>query len=594
MGLKRRVVLATIILVLLISLVSAAIAVRNVRADEKTGDKPYTSTALPSDMPVVHVDPQSITANPGETFTIHVKIFNLSNNFHQTNEQWDYGEPLGPPGIRHNYSLGGLVGLDIQLKWDPTVLDYVEHTVTMPVETYPEGLLHGEPELIDIRDVVDDPFLGPGTYWLAKHFQYPADAFNNPDANSTAFNMTFIVLKRGVSELTITNSDLAIPRLYPEYIEANQDIPHWRINGFFQTTELATRIGRLEVGALVGEEVNDPIITGEDAEIRVLVRNDNFTASDTHNITIYRDSTVLGEVHNVTLQPTENITYSWLIDDAEIEVGSEMITVNVTSIRLESMDAFETANKSLRVIDVPDLSIQGPSLIEAGEIAAFSSDSTHTDPDGEIYNFTWTLWGPSDWAPRLAEYGEDVEFEIYERWVGNFTVILDVRDNYGITYDPARSATDPWRHTAILQIVEGARATVESCDSTGVGKDFFLPDETVYACGDNFNENESVRVYVVPRGGPYLAFASIYNASAQADNVGYLIVELGTFDLGEYDIWVDMNDNRFLDHGIEPVDTFGSSAGFFIIPELWQGALTGLIACFVSLAAFNRLKRRKP
>ncbi|UCD96176.1 MAG: hypothetical protein JSV35_06690 [Candidatus Bathyarchaeota archaeon] len=407
---------------------------------------------LPSDMPVVHVDPQNIIGDPGDTFTIYVKIFNLSNNFHVTDEQWEYGEPLGPPGVRHNYSLGGLFGLDLKLQWDPTVLEYVEHTVTMPVETYPEGLLHAEPELVDVKDEVDAE---AGTYLLSKSSQHPADAFNRPDNNSTAFSMTFTVLKRGVSEISIANADLAIARSYPEYADANADIPHWRVSGFFQTPALATRIDKVEVGAPVGDQIKDPVITGEDAEIRVLVINDNFTMPDTHNITIYQDTTVLNSWNDVTLQPTENTSYSISIDKDDLSVGSETITVELTSTLLASGGTSETAEKTLRVIDVPNLSIQGPSSVAAGETVSYKSEgSTHTDPNGDLLNLTWRLWGPGDVAPRSEDTGSEATFETEDGWLGNFTVTLDVKDNYGVTFDPARPATEPWRAKKTLEIGE--------------------------------------------------------------------------------------------------------------------------------------------
>jgi hypothetical protein len=407
---------------------------------------------LPSDMPVVHVDPQNIVGEPGDTFTIYVRVFNLSNNFHVTDEQWSYGEPLGPPGVRHNYSLGGLFGIDIQLQWDPTVLEYVEHTVTMPRnETYPDGLLHAQPSLIDIKDDLDTE---AGTYLLSKSSQYPADAFNLPDENATAFSMTFTVLKRGTSEIAITSADLAIPLAYQEYIWANADIPHWRISGFFQTPGLATRIDEVEVGAPVGDEIKDPVITGEDAEIKVRVKNDNLTIPDTHNITIYRGATVLDSWNDVVLQPTENATYSISIDKDDLSVGTETITVEVASTLLASGGASETAEKTLRVIDVPDLSIQGPSSVSAGGKVTYSSDSTHTDPNGELLNLTWSLWGPDDVSPRLGDTGTEAEFETKDGWLGNFTVTLDVKDNYGITYDPARPASEPWRAIKSLEIGE--------------------------------------------------------------------------------------------------------------------------------------------
>ncbi|MCK4498404.1 hypothetical protein KAU25_04320, partial [Candidatus Bathyarchaeota archaeon] len=131
----------------------------------------------------------------------------------------------------------------------------------------------------------------------------------------------------------------------------------------------------------------------------------------------------------------------------------------------ESKDTFETASKTLRVIDVPDLSIQGPGSVAADEKVTFTSDSSHTDPGGELLILRWALWGPGDAFPRLEGNGTDVEFEIDAGWLGNFTVTLDVLDNYGVTYDPARPASDPWRQTKTLEVTEKTTGGLFSLDN---------------------------------------------------------------------------------------------------------------------------------
>ena len=386
---ERKLVLISVMVILLMSLLSAAIRIQKVQSDEIMGNDASALMALQSDMPVVHVDPQNMIADIGETFTIHVKIFNLSNNFHVTDEQWEYGEPLGPPGVRNNYSLGGLFGLDIQLQWDPTVLDYVEHTVTMPVETYPEGLLHAAPEIVDVKDEVN---VEAGTYWLAKSSQAPADAFDRPDENSTAFSMTFTVLKQGVSELNITNADLVIPLSYLEYIEANADIPHWRVNGFFQTPELATRIRSLTVNPFDNETLFTlPVISGESAFINSTIINDG-NITDTYNLTLHWGPTLLDSWLNETLGPGEQQIYNYTIKSADLSLGNHSIFADVTSVQLSNRNLTDYVVKNFVVIEVPHLVINGPTSGITGDTLSFNSfNSSHGDPQGEIFNYTWTL-----------------------------------------------------------------------------------------------------------------------------------------------------------------------------------------------------------
>ena len=120
--------------------------------------------------------------------------------------------------------------------------------------------------------------------------------------------------------------------------------------------------------------------------------------------------------------------------------------------------------------------------------------------------------------------------------------------------------------------------TVYSCDSMGFVKDGFDPAEIVYACGDDYEPEEFVTVYVTRHGGPYVSIHSLCGEAAQADSSGHLgPVALGTFPEGEYDIWVDrgVQDGWLRYHPTspmhEPVDTFGNCVeGFSVVSELCE------------------------
>jgi hypothetical protein len=118
---------------------------------------------------VVYVDPKNITGLvPPQKFDISVKIANVTN----------------------------LYGLDIKLKWDPLILEYVSHSVKIPVETYPEGVLHKP-----VLSVKDDVNSTAGTYGLAYASMLPAPSFNG---SGVAFTMRFKVKGYGRCVLEIT------------------------------------------------------------------------------------------------------------------------------------------------------------------------------------------------------------------------------------------------------------------------------------------------------------------------------------------------------------------------------------------------------
>lgn len=150
-------------------------------------------------------------------------------------------------------------------------------------------------------------------------------------------------------------------------------------------------------------------------------------------------------------------------------------------------------------------------------------------------------------------------------------------------------------------LVVGARAwsystaTVMSCDSDGDKKNVFDLSESVYACGENYDDGEAVTIRVVPNKSPYTLAASVHSVPATADDKGVLgPVDLGTFDLGEYDIWVDRNGDGDFDRWCtrpEPIDTYCCRVGFHVIPEYVIGTISGLVACFAALGVFWKSKR---
>ncbi|MDH5704101.1 MAG: right-handed parallel beta-helix repeat-containing protein, partial [Aigarchaeota archaeon] len=426
--------------------------------------------SAPSDMPVVFVDPLNVTADVGESFTISVKVFNLSENFYTTIDPWVEGEPLPPfePALwQYNYSLGYLYGLDLRLRWDPAILEYVNHTVFVSVEDYPDGILH-EP-IFELKDEVDP---AAGTYWFARLSMAPAAAFNAPGMNATAFTMTFTVKKMGMCGIDFTNVDLvAYVQGLDMTIPIQPEIPHWVKNGQFQTSTVWTYIESVQAGAPVAGSLLDPAVQGEDVVIRVAMRNANDTVTDTFNLTLYEGTTPLFEWQSEELAPGSAETYNYTIHG--LGVGLHSVTAAASILHGSGLETDELS-RSFTVVDTPTLQISGPSSAATGQTVAFSAEeSVHNDPNGRLLNYTWTLWAPGEATARAAETGESVSFDLPPTTaeLGNWTVMLVIRDSYGITAQavagtltPAsellRPATDPYRETVLLEVLEPLVITV--------------------------------------------------------------------------------------------------------------------------------------
>ena len=163
----RNTIRITILIMLFLSSTTILTTKTNLVLKDVSADQPFSET---SEQATVYVSPENITKALGETFTIEVKIANVT----------------------------GLYGVDIRFSWDPTILEYVSHTTKIPVEDYSDGILH-EPGLL-IKDDVD-----AGTYWLSYASMLPAPVFTG---TGIAFNMTFRVSKLSACTLDICRADL--------------------------------------------------------------------------------------------------------------------------------------------------------------------------------------------------------------------------------------------------------------------------------------------------------------------------------------------------------------------------------------------------
>jgi outer membrane protein assembly factor BamB len=153
----------------------------------------------PPGLPIVRFDPSGISVCPGQVFSVAVIIENVSR----------------------------LSGLDLQIRWNTTCLQYINHTVTVPVEAYPSGVLHSPVFLIkndvDLTGNMSDS--APGTmYWFAAASIPPTPSFNG---TGTAFNMTFEALNHiGTTILGFTNIAIAD--------DSGEPIPYASVDGVVQ------------------------------------------------------------------------------------------------------------------------------------------------------------------------------------------------------------------------------------------------------------------------------------------------------------------------------------------------------------------------
>lgn len=224
---------------------------------------------------VVNVVPSLIeyhTNATGQQFTVAVRIENVVN----------------------------LYGFDIKFRWNTTYLEYVSHSVRVPKDDYPDGILYKP--IIDVMDQVNIT----GTYWLAKTSRWPAPSFNG---SGTAFTITFRIKKHPVQPQPTANLTL---ELYEVELAAigGDTIPHIKQNGevilYALTPPLKHDIAIININPL-------KTIVGQDytMNINVTVTNQgDFT--ETFNVTLYANTTAI-QTKEITLQRGTSTTliYIW-------------------------------------------------------------------------------------------------------------------------------------------------------------------------------------------------------------------------------------------------------------------------------------------
>jgi len=260
---------------------------------------------LSCNRPSIYVNPQIVQAQIGETFTISVNIFNLTNAYVPDPENPLRGVPIG-----------NLYGFDVQFTWNPAVLKYVSHTVTAPVETYPGGVLHAPPELLQLRNLINEsgsiPDADPrARAWFAYAAFLPADPFNNLGQSNTVFYMTFKVVGTGMSQLEIVGATLAD--------KWGDPILHDAVNG------LVLAVGPTAHDVSVASVACNPNVTCAGGIVGITVVAANVGGfAETFDVTTHANATVV-DFRTVSVALGENVTFTCYWNTTGMNVGDTVL-----------------------------------------------------------------------------------------------------------------------------------------------------------------------------------------------------------------------------------------------------------------------------
>lgn len=234
-------------------------------------------------VPIVRVMPSEVAGpdlTPSEDFTIAVEISDVTD----------------------------LKGFDIQLRWNASLLDYNSHSIRVPVETYPDGVLHGP--ILAAKDLVNATL---GTYWIAYA------TINGPSFNGSGivFEMTFIVLNFGACPLDICFSALSNSTALP--------IDHLVEDGYFNNVFYDVAVVSVtpsSIGVTIGEVLN----------VTVVVLNNGTTRSETFDVTVYQNATAIANESVLDLPPhaEKSLKFQW--DTSGMPPADYVMSANVTTV----------------------------------------------------------------------------------------------------------------------------------------------------------------------------------------------------------------------------------------------------------------------
>lgn len=239
--------------------------------------------AAKNSLPTVRVVPADVASpdlTPSKVFTIAVEIMDVFD----------------------------LKGFDIQLSWDTSILNYTSHTVKVPVETYPDGVLHRD--IIGVQNQVNITF---GTYWAA------FATMDGPSFNGTgaAFEIAFTVLDFGECILDIYSSDLANSTAKP--IDHTVEDSHF--SNLFNDV------------AVLNVLPSSPAVTiGDTLDITVEVLNNGTSRNETFDVTVYYNDTEIANQSVIDLPPNAEETLEFHWNTAGKLPGDYVISARVTVV----------------------------------------------------------------------------------------------------------------------------------------------------------------------------------------------------------------------------------------------------------------------
>lgn len=266
----------------------------------RIGEDTWIVNIMP--LPAVCTNPKITEVKAGQTFAIEVNITNVED----------------------------LTEFSIKIYWNTTLLQYINHTVTVPKESNPGGILYS-PATITKNKVNETE----GSCWVSAKSETSAYPFSG---SGTAFRIFFTAQINGSTALQISSSNLTDSYL--------RSIPHIRLNGIIEIAP-----GTHDVAIANITPISKIVGIGYNAIINVTLENKG-TFPENFTITLYANDTIIDTIIiQVNSNKSRIVTILW--DTTGWNKGNYTLKVQAEILQEENNTADNILSEGYVFLTIP-------------------------------------------------------------------------------------------------------------------------------------------------------------------------------------------------------------------------------------------------
>ncbi|UCG37399.1 MAG: hypothetical protein JSV64_03765 [Candidatus Bathyarchaeota archaeon] len=306
---------------------------------------PVKGDNIRASQPIVYINPPNVTDPtliPSQNLTIELTVSNVTD----------------------------LKGFDFQLSWNSSILNYTSHGVKVPVESYPEGILHDP-----VMELMNQINATAGTCWIA-FATIGGPSFNG---SGTVLSVTFTIIAFGECLIEITNSDLAGPDG-----EIMHDVSHGYFSNIFYDVAIIS-VSPSVTAALIGDIV----------EITVVALNNGTIRNETFVVSVYYNSSLIDSETIEALPTKANETIAFFWNTSGQLPGTYHMSANASVVSDETVvnnNVLEDGEVTLEIVPFRDIAVVSliplKTLVFKGFCFKLNATAENLGNFPEIFNIT--------------------------------------------------------------------------------------------------------------------------------------------------------------------------------------------------------------